>query len=121
MFFSTVTSLLVRTMKPLAGFLPVHLAWSQPASYCLAGATPHTGPLLLGYFDPLFAPSIVCTVRSANTWSFCLLLQFHGVLLTHPVSPEEQIIDPPTPDMEKDAFDGHQLGLRDGPHPLDFI
>lgn len=122
MFFSTVASLLVRTMKPLAGFLPVHLTWSLPASHCLPGATPCTGPLWLGHLDPLLAPSIVCTASAANTWSSCLLLQSHGeLILIPPVSPEEQVIDPPTPDKEKDAFGGHQLHLRNGPLSFGFF
>lgn len=59
MFFSTVALLLFRTLKPLAGFLPVHLAWSQPASHWLLGATPCPGPLFLGRLHPLLVSQTV--------------------------------------------------------------
>lgn len=118
-----MASLLVRTLEPLAGFLPVHLAWSQPASHWLPGATPCPGPLFLGHLDPLLAPQTLFAQLGLQTQGLpdSLLLQCHGVLFIHPVVPEEQVTGSLTPGTEKDAFDDHQLGLRDGPGPLDFI
>ena len=118
-----MASLLVRTLELLAGFLPVRLAWSQPASHWLLGATPCPGPVFLSHFDPLLAPQTLFAQLGLQTHGLpdSLLLQCHGVLLIHPVAPEEQVIGSPAPGTEKDAFDDHQFSLRDGPYRLDFI